>query len=74
MESQRTGNAPQVIENLGDGSFHYNFNIIEDQEVDENEQVTKRFVYNQVRCNYPVNEQEIQEALTLEGYNHTPTI
>lgn len=74
MKSQRTGQSPPVIEDLGDGTFYYNFEVVETEDVSEKGDVTKQFAYDQVRCSFPVNVQEIQQATVLEGYNHTVTI
>lgn len=66
MESNTTHQAPNVIENLGDGTFYYNFDV----ERTELEDGTPSFNYKQVRCNYPVVTGEIQEKLTKLNINH----
>lgn len=71
MESQRTQIVPPKIEDLGDGTFYYNFDIVRSEKTEiMSNVVTIQFNYEQVRCNYPVDSQEIQAALNLEGYNH----
>lgn len=71
-KANRTHQAPPVIENLGDGSFYYNFNTVESAILDEEGQPTggKEYNYHQVRCNYPVEAQKIQDCLDQENYNH----
>lgn len=72
-KSNRTHQAPPVIENLGDGSFYYNFNVVESPIDDDNDPATdegSQYDYEQVRCKYPVDEAVIQECLDKEGYNH----
>jgi len=66
MKSNRTQAAPPKIEDLGDGSFYYNFDVVE--ETKDNEKIS--YNYQQVRCNYPIILEEIQAALINENYNH----
>lgn len=43
-----------VIEDLGTGSFYFNFNIIENKLIDdETKKESIQHEYNQVRCEYP---------------------
>jgi hypothetical protein len=66
MKSNRTQAAPPKIEDLGDGSFYYNFDVVEGET--QNEEIS--YNYQQVRCNYPIVLEEIQAALINENYNH----
>lgn len=66
MKSNRTQAPPPKIEDLGDGTFFYNFDVTE--EIKENEETS--YNYEQVRCNYPIVLEEIQAALIKENYNH----
>lgn len=66
MEANRTHQAPPVIEDLGDGTFYYNFNVLES----EGEDGSPSFDYNQVRCAYPVDETEIQQSVNDQNYQH----
>jgi len=66
MKSNRTQAAPPKIEDLGDGTYYYNFDVVE--ETKENEEIS--YNYQQVRCNYPIVLEEIQAALINENYNH----
>lgn len=66
MKANRTHQAPPKIEDLGDGTFYYNFNI----EESENEEGESNFDYQQVRCKYPVSAEKIQDCLNREGYAH----
>lgn len=65
-KANRTHQYPPKIENLGDGSFHYNFNVTESQ----TEEGELQFDYEQVRCKYPVRAEVIQECLSMQNYDH----
>ena len=72
MKSNRTHNAPPVIEQLGDGTFFYNFDVVETP-IDSDNPATDeglQYDYEQVRCDYPVDEVKIQQRVDSEGYNH----
>jgi len=72
-KSNRTHKAPPVIEQLGDGTFYYNFDIVETPIDNDNDSATDeglQYDYEQVRCDYPVDEAKIQERVDREGYNH----
>lgn len=60
---------PAKIENLGDGTYHYNFNIVH-KRVTEDRQTTDTWNYNQVRLSYPVIIEQIQEKLDNKNYIH----
>ena len=66
MESNTTHEAPNVIEDLGDGTFYYNFDV-QTTELDDG---TPSYNYKQVRCNYPIVNEEIQTKLTELKINH----
>ena len=66
MKSNRTHTFPPVVEDLGDGTFYYNFEVIES----ETEEGDREFNYQQVRCEYPVEIQKIQGCLAKENYEH----
>ena len=75
--SNRTHQAPPQIEDLGDGSFYYNFNIEESPIDDDNDPATDegiQYDYDQVRCKYPVDPVVIQECINKEGYEHQVNI
>jgi hypothetical protein len=85
MKAQRTHEPPVKINDLGDGTFHYNFDIVESeqhQNQNQNENLTEetnpeiilQYNYDQVRCEYPVELEKIQEALIAEGYDHIASI
>lgn len=60
MKSNRD-NIPPVIEDLGDGTSHYNFDVVKEEE---------GYSYGQVTVINPVTVSKIKEALTSEGYEH----
>ncbi len=71
MKSNRTyQHPPEPIENLGDGTFYYNFNIVKTEETDLDGNMYLNYEYDQVRCSYPINESKIQQKLDEEGYSH----
>lgn len=70
MKSNRTQSPPPKIEDLGDGTFYYNFDVAE--EIMESGETS--YNYEQVRCSYPIVLEEIQAALVNENYNHTATL
>ena len=70
MKSNRTQSSPPTIEDLGDSTYYYNFNVVEGvMETGETE-----YNYQQVRCNYPIVLEDIQAALLKENYNHTAKV
>ncbi len=66
MKSNRTHTFPPVVEDLGDGTFFYNFDVIESL----TEEGDPEYNYQQVRCDYPVDIQKIQVCLEKENYEH----
>lgn len=73
MKSNRTHTPPPVIEDLGDGTSHYNFDVINSQREDE-DSVTENYDYDQVTVVNPVTLEKIKEELLKEGYDHEPVI
>lgn len=70
MKSNRTHEMPPKIEDLGDGTSYYNFDVVESLA----EGGYPSFDYEQVRVENPVTIGKIREALLVEGYDHEPTI
>jgi len=66
MKSNRVRIFPPVIEDLGDGTYYYNFDVV----TSETEDKEVRFDYEQVRCEFPVVIEAIEAALATEGYVH----
>lgn len=59
------------IEDLGDGTFYYNFNIVKTTiEDEEGGEPYDSYDYRQVRCSYPVDVQEIQKEVDKLNLNH----
>lgn len=72
MEIKKTTNAdhkPDIIENLGDGTYHYNFDIARGDNVEDSG--TESWNYNQVRLPYPVDVQAIQDEININKFKHT---
>lgn len=65
-KSNRTHQFPPIVENLGDGSFYYNFNVV----TSETEEGAPQYHYEQVRCKFPVVKEKIQECVNQENYDH----
>lgn len=65
-KANRTHQAPPTIEKLGDGSFYYNFDVVEGQ----TENGAPNYDYEQVRCQEPVEASKIQSCLDKENYIH----
>lgn len=70
MKSSTTHVAPPKVEDLGDGSSFYNFDVIE-SEGEEGEAI---FDYDQVRVANPVTRAKVQAALLAAGYEHEPEL
>lgn len=64
MKSQ-SNTMPQVIHNLGNGTSHFNHNIVEVEDEDGN----TMFNYDQVTVTNPVNRGKVIEALIREKYS-----
>lgn len=64
-KSHTTHTPPPVIENLGDNTYYYNFNIHETK-IDG----VLNYHYMQVRCNYPISKEEMQQEIDRKQINH----
>jgi len=67
MKSERLNTPPPQIEDLGEGTYYYNFNVVESI----TEEGDTKYNYDQVRCTLPVDALAIQTAVDIEGYEHT---
>lgn len=67
MKSNRVRNSPPIIENLGDGTSYYNFDVVQSVRDDGGEEIDN-FDYDQVTVPHPITYSGIIEALTVEGY------
>lgn len=56
--SQNGHNTPEKIEDLGTGSFFYNFNI---------EKTEEGHKYNQLRFDYPIDYELIKQTILEKG-------
>lgn len=66
MHSNTTHHPPHILQDLGDGTFYYNFNLIHTKLEDD----VDNYDYMQVRCNFPVNQKAIQNKVSETGSNH----
>lgn len=74
MKANRTGesNPPPQIENLGDGTFYYNFNVSKSYFRESgSSKMDVNWDYNQVRCKYPIDVEAIQEKINNQKIKHT---
>lgn len=69
MISNRTHTPPPMIEELGDGTYHYNYNVVRTT-LELEEDNFDNYDYLQVRCKMPVNQEIIQTAVNDSGSNH----
>lgn len=75
QKANRTHTPPPTIENLGDGTYYYNFNVDESEIPSEStEDVYSSYDYMQVRLHLPVNATEIQETLNQLNIDHNVKI
>lgn len=72
MKSNTTYHPPVIpVEDLGDGSYYYNFDIIETLIVDEDSGDTHpSYDYNQIRLKFPIDIDEIQEHVNTINPSH----
>lgn len=56
--AQNGHNTPEQIEDLGTGSFHYNFNIVKTED---------GHTYNQLRFDYPIDYELIKQTIHEKG-------
>lgn len=69
MKSNTTHNPPITpLENLGDGTTYYNFNVTEKTVEEEDSDPYISYDYDQVRITNPVTLEKINVALQAEGY------
>lgn len=59
--SERGNDYPKQIEDLGTGSFYFNFNIRKKEE-------EEGYIYNQIRFEYPIDNEIIKKTLIDYGY------
>lgn len=73
MKANRTGknNPPPKIEDLQDGTFYYNFNIVHSRVKIEGGRKDDNWDYDQVRLEHPVDVEKIQQEVDAQGYEHT---
>lgn len=70
MKSNRTHTPPPELEDLGNGTTYYNFDVIQSQREDDDEGViTQNYDYDQVTVENPVTKQKIKDAIVTEGYD-----
>lgn len=65
---------PLVFDNLQNGAWHYNHNIVEVQKTDENGEVQTSFDYNQVKVWGVPTQREIIKAVIAEKWDVTQEI
>lgn len=71
IRTNRTNTEPPQIEELGDGSYYYNFNIDHTVLATDSGSVDN-YDYDQVRLELPVNKKKIQAAVKSAGFKkHT---
>lgn len=66
MKSNRIHTPPPKVEDLGDGTSHYNFDVVEGS----TEEGDASYDYEQVRVSNPVTLEKVQHELIKEGYKH----
>ena len=66
--------SPLVFDNLQNGAWHYNHNIIEVQKTDENGEVQTSFDYDQVKVWGVPTQREIIKAVIAEKWDVTQEI
>ncbi len=71
-KSNRTHMPPPRVENLGEGTFFYNFDVVKYRPKDEegNDMPYWAWDYEQVRVQYPVTIGDIQKELNSKGHPH----
>lgn len=66
--------SPLVFDNLQNGAWHYNHNIVEVQNTDENGEVQTSFDYDQVKVWGVPTQREIIKAVIAEKWDVTQEI
>lgn len=75
MKTNSINNTPEVIENLGDDTYYYNFNVDHSiRRVEESNKKYDNYDYDQVRLDYPVDKEKIQVEVDKAGFDHTVKI
>jgi hypothetical protein len=70
MKAFRTHTPPPIIEFLCPATSHYNFSVIEDETIPENEgEAYISYEYDQVTVQNPVTRQGIKNAISEQGYD-----
>lgn len=68
MKSNRTHTPPPVLEDLGNDTTYYNFDVIH-SERDEDGQVIQNYDYDQVTVFNPPTKRKIKDAIVAEDYD-----
>lgn len=66
--------SPLVFDNLQNGAWHYNHNIVEVQKTDENGEVQTSFDYDQVKVWGVPTQREVIKAVIAEKWDVTQEI
>lgn len=66
--------SPLVFDNLQNGAWHYNHNIVEVQKTDENGEVRTSFDYDQVKVWGVPTQREVIKAVIAEKWDVTQEI
>jgi hypothetical protein len=72
MKSNRTHTPPPRVENLGENTFYYNFNVVKYRPKDEdgNDMTYWGWDYDQVKVSYPITIGDIKRELNAKGHQH----
>jgi len=72
MKSNRTHQPPPRVENLGEGTFYYNLDVVKYKGVNQEgvEDPYWSYDYNQVRVKYPITLGDIQKELNSKSVAH----
>ena len=76
IKTNRTHMPPPRVENLGEGTFYYNFNVVKYRPKDENGNDMPYWAwdYDQVRVQHPVTIGDIQKQINNKGHKHEVNI
>ncbi len=72
MKSNRTHQPPPRVENLGEGTFYYNLDVVKYRPLNQDgvEEDYWAYDYIQVRVEYPITLGDIQKELNSKSVNH----
>ena len=72
MKSNRTHTPPPRVENLGENTFYYNFNVVKYRPKDQDgiDMTYWGWDYEQVRVSYPITIGDIKRELNSKGHQH----